>query len=155
MIKLKDLLLESKKPKFKLKSGIDLELSLLLQKKFIDQISSVVGRDFEDLIVKYFSGGFAQTNVGTVESAFSDVKQGNTYYSVKYSKAVKSQTLSKVERDTIQIKYKYNTVGRLCNKNRIFCKYKINNNFKTFLREQASRLTFEVDNQVYILVSVW
>jgi len=109
MIKLKDLLLESKKPKFKLKSGIDLELSLLLQKKFIDQISSVVGRDFEDLIVKYFSGGFAQTNVGTVESAFSDVQQGDTYYSVKYSKAVKSQALSKVTGDN----FRYTTIGKL------------------------------------------
>ena len=109
MIKLKDLLLESKKPKFKLKSGIDLELSVLLQKKFIDQISSVVGRDFEDLIVKYFSGGFIQTNVGTVESAFSDVKQGDTYYSVKYSKAVKSKTLATVTGDNFRL----TTIGNL------------------------------------------
>ena len=58
MIKLKSLLVEGKKPTLKLKSGSELELSILLQKKFIEQISSVVGRDFEDVIVKYFTGGF-------------------------------------------------------------------------------------------------
>ncbi len=109
MIKLKSLLVEGKKPKFKLKSGIDLELSLFLQKKFIDKKSDVVGREFEDLIVKYFTGGFAQTNVGTVESAFSDVKQGNTYYSVKYSKAVASSTLSTVTGNN----FRYTTIGKL------------------------------------------
>ena len=47
MIKLRSLLIEGKKPTLKLKSGSELELSVLLQ-KFIDKISSVVGRDFED-----------------------------------------------------------------------------------------------------------
>ncbi len=90
------------KPKFKLKSGVDLELSVLLQKKFFGKKSSEVGRPFENLIVKYFSGGFEQTNVGTVESAFSDVRQRNTYYSVKYSKAVESKTLADVTGDNFR-----------------------------------------------------
>lgn len=109
MIKLRSLLIEGKKPTLKLKSGSELELSVLLQKKFIDKISSVVGRDFEDVIVKYFTGGFKQTNVGNVESAFSDVRQGNTYYSVKYSKAVANSTLAKVTTDN----FRMTTIGDL------------------------------------------
>tara|TARA_Y100000034_G_C6792715_1_gene355042 strand:+ start:53 stop:835 length:783 start_codon:yes stop_codon:yes gene_type:complete len=109
LIKLKSLLVEGKKPTLKLKSGSELELSILLQKKFIEQISSVVGRDFEDVIVKYFTGGFKQTNVGNVESAFSDVRQGNTYYSVKYSKAVANSTLAKVTGDNFRL----TTIGNL------------------------------------------
>ena len=85
----------------KLKSGLSyvnlLELSVSLQKPD-DQVN---GDTFENLIVKYFNGGFKQTN-GKRVTPFYDVKQGKTYYSVKYSKAVKSGTLASVTGDNIK-----------------------------------------------------
>ena len=87
---------------YKLKPNCELELSLLLQNKFVDKISSVVGRDFEDLICKYFEGNFLQTNVNAVESAFSDVRQDDTYFSIKYSQAVKDKTLATVTGDNFR-----------------------------------------------------
>lgn len=87
---------------FRLKRNCELELSLLLQNKFIDKISSVVGRDFEDLICKFFRGRFVQTNVNAVESAFSDVRQDDTYFSIKYSQAVKDKTLATVTGDNFR-----------------------------------------------------
>ena len=74
-----------------------LELSVSLQKPD-DQVN---GDTFENLIVKYFDGGFKQTN-GKRMTPFYDVKQGKTYYSVKYSKAVKSGTLGSVAGDNIK-----------------------------------------------------
>ena len=95
MIKLKDILLET----FSIKSGNELEISNLLQiqHKFV-----MTGTPFEDFIVKYFEGGYKQTNEGGQNSAFFDVKSGNTYYSVKYSKSVKSGSLNRVVSDNIQ-----------------------------------------------------
>ena len=82
----------------KLKSRVNLlELSVSLQKPD-DQVN---GDTFENLIVKYFRGGFKQTN-GKKVTPFYDVKQGKTYYSVKYSQAVKSGTLGSVAGDNIK-----------------------------------------------------
>ena len=95
--------------KVKLKPVCDLELGVLLKTKFINQISSVVGRDFEDLICKYFNGNFVQTNINAVESAFSDVRQDDTYFSVKYSQAVKNKTLSTVTGDN----FRFTTIAKM------------------------------------------
>ena len=94
---------------FKLKPSIELELSLLLQNKFINKISSVVGRDFEDLMCKYVDGDFTQTNINAVESAFCDIKKDDTYYSIKYSKSVQNKPLSTVTGDN----FRYTTIAKM------------------------------------------
>jgi hypothetical protein len=92
-----------------LKRNCELELGVTLKTRFINEISSVVGRSFEDLICKYFKGNFVQTNVNNVESAFSDVRQRDTYFSVKYSQAVKSKTLSTVTGDN----FRFTTIAKM------------------------------------------
>jgi len=96
---------------FKLKQHKIKELSSLLQNKFIDKNSTVVGRDFEDLVIEYFEGGYRQTNIeGKVQSAFSDVTDDDdTYFSVKWSEAVWDSPLSKVCGDN----FRYTTPAKL------------------------------------------
>ena len=93
----------------KLKQNCELELGVTLKTHYVGAISSVVGRDFEDLICKYFKGNYVQTNINAVESAFSDVREIDTYFSVKYSQAVKDKTLSTVTGDN----FRFTTIAKM------------------------------------------
>ena len=93
----------------KLKKDCELELGVTLKTHYVGAISSVVGRDFEDLISKYFKGNYVQTNINAVESAFSDVRELDAYFSVKYSQAVKNKTLSTVTGDN----FRFTTIAKM------------------------------------------
>jgi len=71
------------------------ELGVVLKKKFIGKLPGDVGHQFEELLPIFFSGNVKTTNLGGLDSQFSDISIGDNCLSVKFSRAKNWHALCK------------------------------------------------------------